>query len=142
VAVPWHFYDDARIRQSKRVKLDAGITFLPTNDIQSTNHFYQVICGLRLVQDQGVCRIYEVCEGAYWGFCEHIAPLDNPRSVMLTLVTDNVDEWHRQLSEQGVQTDGVPRLNEKFGIFHFFADTPEGYRLEIQRFLDEGWKRS
>jgi catechol 2,3-dioxygenase-like lactoylglutathione lyase family enzyme len=121
------------------VPIEAGITFLPTQSIEATRRFYEDVCGLKLIQDQGVCHIYEVVLGSYWGFCEHLSPIEPATSVMLTIVTEDVDQWFQNLQSRGVTCDGEPRRNEKFGIYHFFADAPDGYRLEVQRFDDPAW---
>lgn len=116
-----------------------GLTFLPTLDMERTHAFLHGILGLPLVLDQGACRIYRA-GSAYWGFCESISPLADPSAVILTLVTDDVPASHAALSAQGVITDGAARVNERFQIEHFFTATPEGYRLEVQRFLDPAWQ--
>jgi catechol 2,3-dioxygenase-like lactoylglutathione lyase family enzyme len=123
------------------VNVSSGITFLPTQDLEATDHFYREVCGLRLVLDQGACRIYEVTPGSYWGFCTHKEKLLQAESVMLTLVTDEVDQFYEHLQRYGVSTDRSPRHNFKFGIYHFFATDPNGYQLEVQRFDDVNWNR-
>lgn len=117
-----------------------SISFLPCTSLVETDSFYQGLLGLSLTLDQGSCRIYRVNEGAFWGFCEHLEPLSNPHSVILTIVNEDVEGWFERLSGLGVEVDGEPRMNEKFGIFHFFAKDPNGYRVEIQRFSDPSWK--
>jgi catechol 2,3-dioxygenase-like lactoylglutathione lyase family enzyme len=119
-----------------------SISFLPCLSLSATDRFYSSSLGLSLTLDQGSCRIYRVNEAAFWGFCEHLEPLSNPHSVILTIVADDVEGWFARLSSLGVEVDGEPRTNEKFGIFHFFAKDPNGYRVEIQRFSDRDWKVS
>lgn len=117
-----------------------SITFLPCVSLSSTHEFYASGLELGLTLDQGSCRIYRVNESAFWGFCEHLEPISNPHSVILTLVTEDVEGWFSRLSQKGLDVDGEPRMNEKFGIFHFFVKDPNGYRVEIQRFSDPSWK--
>lgn len=121
---------------------DAGISFLPVKDLGETRAFYTGKLGLKEVLDQGACAIFEVRTGCYWGFCTHIEPMKEANRVMLTLVTDFVDEVYTDFMKKGIQTDGVPRLNERFQIYHFFADDPDGYRIEVQQFRDSRWPRN
>ena len=44
------------------------ITFLHSQDLQTTRHFYNEVLGLPLVRDQGSCLIFAVTESAYLGF--------------------------------------------------------------------------
>ncbi|GMV89081.1 MAG: hypothetical protein AMXMBFR81_20120 [Chthonomonas sp.] len=115
-----------------------GITFLPTADLEATHRFYSGVLGLDLVLDQGSCRIYRVVGTSYWGFCERAAPTA-PEQVVLTVCSDDVDARHRRFESSGLPTDGPPRTHAAFGIYHFYARDPNGYRIEVQRFLDPGW---
>ena len=97
--------------------IDAQITFCYTRDLPRTARFYEEVVGLRLVLDQGGCRIYRTAAGAYLGFCGR-DDADRPAGVILTLVTDGVDAWHARLSERGValvMTDEATRFVVKKG---------------------------
>lgn len=117
------------------------ITFLPAADLAEVDRFYGGVLGLELALDQGTCRIYRVAGGAYVGFCEGGNPLAQPGAVILTLVTEDVAGWFERLEARGAPTDGAPRVNPRFQIEHFFATDPNGYRVEVQRFLDPRWGR-
>ncbi len=122
-------------------QIDHAITFLRTARPEENKTFYGQTLGLSLVLDQGACRIYRVTTGASIGFCADDKPLPEPTStVVFTLVTQDVDGWYEKLSEAGVPTDGPPRHNEKYQIDHFYADDPDGYRIEVQRFTDPRWE--
>jgi catechol 2,3-dioxygenase-like lactoylglutathione lyase family enzyme len=113
------------------------ITFLDTPDLARTADFYERILGLRLVRDQGTCRIYHVCGGAYLGFCRRdaasaVAPSGAAAVVVLTFVTDQVDEWCARLAAEGVE----PADNPPYRIYNAFARDPNGYLVEIQRFWE------
>ena len=116
-----------------------AITFLPCGNLEATSNFYLNYFGLKLAVDQGACQVFRVAKNAYWGFCTHITPLETPNSVVLTLVRDDVDEMYQHFIGLGLVTDGAPRWNERFGIYHFFVQDPDGYRVEIQRFRDTRW---
>lgn len=118
------------------------VTFLYTRDLPATTRFYEELLGLPLVLNQGGCRIYRVAADAFVGFCASeaaAAPPAERRTVIVTLVSDAVDEWYRWLSARGVVFEKTPALNEQFNIYHCFLRDPNGYLLEIQRFLDPAW---
>lgn len=111
------------------------IQFLPTPDLSGTARFYETVIGLELKVDQGSCRIYRVSSNGFLGFCQNpVTPPDHD-GVILTFVLDDVDGAHARFTAAGLQTDGPPRENPRYRIYHFFARDPNGYRLEVQRFL-------
>lgn len=115
---------------------DQQITFVYTRNLAGTARFYEQMLGLRLARDQGDCRIYHVCGQAYLGFCWRDSAPETPAGVILTLVTDQVDAWHERLRERGAVFERPPALNPKYGIYHCFLRDPNGYLIEIQRFLE------
>lgn len=119
--------------------IDSHITFLEVSDIEQSHRFYASQLGLSMVLDQGGCRIYRMTDTAFLGVCEK--PGDHESNVVVTIVTADVDGWHRQLTEAGVQTDGVPRDNPDYRIYHFYSSDPDGHTIEVQRFWDEDWDR-
>ncbi len=114
----------------------ALVGFYPVRDLAATRDFYEGILDLPLVRDQGACLIYKVSEHAYVGFCQHSdAPEPHP-GVMITLLSDDVDGVYDTLHAANVVTEGAPKTNDRFAIYHFFARDPNGYRVEVQRFLE------
>jgi catechol 2,3-dioxygenase-like lactoylglutathione lyase family enzyme len=110
------------------------ITFLHAQDLTATSQFYTKTLGLAMVRDQGSCRIFQVTESAFLGFCEHIEPSPPGRKVILTLVSDQVDEWYQTLKQQRAELMDSPKANPKYQIYHFFLKDPNGYWIEIQHF--------
>jgi catechol 2,3-dioxygenase-like lactoylglutathione lyase family enzyme len=119
-----------------RLNAQQQITFLMVKDLAATADFYERILGLPLVVDQGSCRIYQVVGAAYVGFCERPESADSTRNVILTLVTPDVDGWYERLRGLGVHFEKAPTMNPRYRIYHCFVRDPDGYLVEIQRFLD------
>jgi len=115
------------------------VTFLYTRDLAATARFYEELLCLKLALDQGDCRIYRVSRDGYLGFCQRHAIPERSAGVIFTLVTQEVDEWYRYLSDRGVNFEKPPTLNPKYDIYHCFLRDPNGYLIEIQRFLDSSW---
>jgi catechol 2,3-dioxygenase-like lactoylglutathione lyase family enzyme len=113
------------------------ITWVYTDNLEQTSDFYMNDLGLTLVRDEGTARIFEVLGAAHIGVC--IAFEDRvvePNGGMITFVTDSVDEWHSQLTSKGVVIKSPPHVLEKFNIYTFFLEDPNGYVIEIQQFLE------
>jgi hypothetical protein len=96
--------------------------------------------GLRLHLDQGTCRIYEISSNNYLGFCQQEAPpaetiRGGKTQVTVTLVTPDVDGWYEYLGQQGVEFHKAPAVNATYNIYHRILRDPNGYLIEIQRFL-------
>lgn len=126
-----------------RLSFVQQVTFLYTRDLAASAAFYETILELPLVLDQGVCRIYRVGSG-FLGVCSRSDAPDGPQhpgaaGVIVTLVADDVDGWYAQLCERGVVFEHAPALNERYNIYHCFLRDPNGYLIEIQRFLDPAW---
>ncbi len=109
------------------------IHFYGTHDLSKCFDFYINRLGFTLYKDQGICHIYRVTDTSFIGFCEHIPVVNQERSPIITLVVDDV--W-RVYHTWKLWTDiHEPVITEKFRIEHFFATDPNGYTLEVQRFL-------
>lgn len=128
----------------KRPGIEDQITFLYTDDLNQAGDFYGEVLGFELVLDQGLCRIFRTRKGAYLGVCQKREKQGVGREVgvIFTLVVEDVDGWYQYLETQAkVALQGAPKENAEYGIYHFFLRDPDGYTLEIQRFLDPDWDK-
>ncbi len=123
-----------------KLPLNQQITFLYTPDLAASVRFYEDILGLELALDQGTCRIYGTTPNAFLGICERAEESIDPRSVIFTFVTGDVDGWYEMLKEKGVEFEKPPMFNPRYQIYHCFLRDPNGYLIEIQRFEDPRWK--
>jgi len=118
------------------MKFDEFITFLGTENLKKTSELYQNGLGLELYKDQGLCKIFHITKESKIGFCSHMPVIFKEKSPILTLVVKNVDETYNRLISKGIEIPNPPNINSKFNIYHFFFKDPNGYILEIQKFLD------
>lgn len=123
--------------------VDQQITFIFVTNLDQSAQFYEQTLGFSLWLDQGSCRIYEVLgRTGLIGICQSSKEskgafsLDSPQNVILTIVTEEVDAWYEHLSNRGVTFEKTPSTNPRFRIYHCFLRDPDGYLIEIQRFLD------
>jgi catechol 2,3-dioxygenase-like lactoylglutathione lyase family enzyme len=123
---------------------DQQVTFLYTADLAVSAAFYGQILGLPLVLDQsldqGGCQIFQVSGDGFIGLCQCAEGQSiAPDGIIVTLVTDDVDGWYERLIARGVALEAPPATKEAFNIYHFFLRDPDGYLIEVQRFLDPAW---
>jgi len=126
--------------QHEAPPFDQQVTFVSVRDLDQSTHFYRDTLGLRLALDQGDCRIFEVTSTAFVGLCTR-ADTVSPDGIIVTLVTDDVDAWHDRLTAAGVPCERAPNHNEKYDLYQAFYRDPDGYLVEIQRFLDSAWPK-
>ena len=122
-----------------RPNIHQQVTFLTTDDLERSEHFYGEVLGLEMVLDQGVCKIYGVSRDAFLGVCVSKQESGPHEDVVITLVSNQVDAWHKYLVDKDVLIEKAPNHNEKFNIYHLFLRDPNGYLLEIQEFLAPEW---
>ena len=120
----------------KRPNIICQITWVYTDNLEHTSNFYENDLGLKLVLDEGAARLFQVSSTAQIGVCTAFEDRAvEPKGGMITLVTNQVDEWYSQLSSKGVVVKSPPHILKKFNIYTFFLEDPNGYMIEIQQFL-------
>jgi len=120
----------------RELTISQQITFLFTHDLNRTASFYENTLGLELLIDQGSCKIYKVTVEGWIGFCERMNEQLYTSNIIFTIVTSEVDEWYEKLKAKGVEFDRSPKINEQYNIYHCFFRDPNGYLIEIQKFID------
>jgi catechol 2,3-dioxygenase-like lactoylglutathione lyase family enzyme len=73
--------------------------------------------------------------------CQNPEAPQQPQGVIFTMVTDDVDGWYARLLALDIPVEKPPALNPKYNIYHLFVRDPNGYLVEIQRFLDPAWPK-
>jgi catechol 2,3-dioxygenase-like lactoylglutathione lyase family enzyme len=126
---------------SPRPSADFGqqITWVYTYDLAATARFYTDTLGLPMVLDQGDCRVFQATPASFIGLCQRPDRDVEPKGVVISLLTPEVDAWHAYLTAAGVDVLGPPRYSDKSQAYAFFCRDPEGYRIEFQWFRDPRW---
>lgn len=118
--------------------INAQISWVYTQDLDSTAEFYSELLGLECSRDEGDARIYKTAAGAFIGVCKVFANrVVEPKGGMLSMVTGDVDAWYWRLLDNGLGIDNPPRRLEQFGVYSFFVRDPNGYVIEFQQFDPE-----
>ncbi len=120
--------------------IDQFITFIYVQDLTRSTVFYEDVLGLKLWIDQTTCRVYKISSGGCIGLCQSSESSKGrtvlqPNNLILTFVTQHVDEFYVMFQAQGVSIEHPPQINEQYRIYHFFLKDPDGYLIEIQKFL-------
>lgn len=115
----------------------ANNLFLYYKDLKAAGEFYTQILGMEIVADYEMALILRMTQDSYLILVDaangmHTA--DEPKTVALALLTDQLEEWYTYLQNQKVQIKYS--YKPKAGSAHdgFVIVDPEGYLLEIERF--------
>ena len=125
-------------------RADGGLGIIANNaffyyaDVEAADDFYTRVLGVRKVADYGFAKILQIAESSFLTLVDaemgmHSA--DEPKTVALALITDQLDEWWRYL-----MLEAVPMRSDSYApdleSAHdgFVAIDPEGYLLEFERF--------
>jgi catechol 2,3-dioxygenase-like lactoylglutathione lyase family enzyme len=117
--------------------LDATNLFLYYNDLEKAGEFYSGTLGMEIVVDYKMALILRMTKDSYLILVDankgmHTA--DEPKTVALALLTDQLDSWYKYLKIQNVEFKH--EYNPKEGSAHdgFVVYDTEGYLLEFERF--------
>ena len=118
--------------------IDAQVTFLYTHDLDSTTPFYSDTLGLQLAYEQPSARFYYVGPSSFIGIVfARPGRYVEPKGVVFTLLTSDVDGWYQYLTNRGATPLGPPKLGQS--AYTFFIQDPNGYLIEFQQFVDPKW---
>ena len=120
-----------------RPTIDATNAFYYYADVEAAWRFYTEILGMQTVADYGFAKILRVAPTSYLTLVDaergmHSA--DEPKTVTLALVTDEVEGWYAYLQDAGVPIRSEFRPATGRPHVGFVAVDPEGYFLEFERF--------
>ncbi|MGI9203543.1 MAG: hypothetical protein ACR2Q3_06015 [Woeseiaceae bacterium] len=106
-------------------------------DVEAAWVFYRDVLGLETVIDYGFAKILRVADSAYLTLVqasEGMHTADEPKTVTLNLVTDELSRWSEHLSSQSVPMRVAYGGNAARDTNSFVAVDPEGYFLKFVRF--------
>ncbi|PSL18362.1 VOC family protein [Shimia abyssi] len=122
------------------MSITGQITWVYCERLAEVVPFYRDVLGLSVVRDAGCAMIFESGKAAQIGVCEAFAGrVVEPKGGMITLLVedrDAVDVWFERVHATGAKVRGAPEVLERFGIYSFFCEDPNGYVIEVQTFLD------
>jgi len=115
----------------------ANNLFLYYKDLEKAVEFYSKTLGMELVSDYGMAFILRMCSDSYLILVDadkgmHTA--EEPKTVALALLTDNLDSWYTYLKSQEVRIKYKYQPKEGSAHDGFVVEDPEGYLLEFEQF--------
>ncbi|MGO1120286.1 VOC family protein [Rhodovibrionaceae bacterium A322] len=125
----------------QRPKINQNVIFTYTDDLEAASRFFSEVLELDFVVDQGACHIFRMTDQSYIGVCNLPDRPSNAAAVTITLVSDDVDGWHRFLTDKGLEFVREPAHSEQFSVYSSLFLSPHGYRIEIQHFDDPDWHK-
>jgi catechol 2,3-dioxygenase-like lactoylglutathione lyase family enzyme len=117
-----------------------SIVFTYTDDLAASSRFFRETLELEFVVDQGPCHIFRMSPNSYIGVCDLPGRPRSTVGVTITIVTADVDGWHAFLTGKGLVYQTAPQTSTRFNVYSSLFIDPNGYRIEIQNFLDPKWR--
>lgn len=126
---------------NQKIMKDFGIRasnlFLYYEDLERATEFYSKTLGMEVVADYEMARIIRMATDSYLILVDaskgmHTA--DEPKTVALALLTDQLDEWYDYLKTQDVEIKYDYKPKDGSPHDGFVVLDPEGYLLEFERF--------
>lgn len=117
--------------------IEASNTFLYYKDLDRASHFYGQTLGLRQLADYGNSRIFQLSQKSLLILVDEkygMQKADDPKSVAIAFLTDQLEEWWAYLNEQQVPEKYPLKVKEGGPHDGFVMIDPEGYLLEFERF--------
>ena len=107
-------------------------------DLEGAWDFYTRTLGFETVADYGFAKILQVAPTSFLTLVDETRGMhssEEPKSVTLAVVSEEVEGWWEYLNAEGVQMRaGLGEVEEGKPHDGFVAIDPEGYLLEFERF--------
>ncbi len=117
--------------------VQASNLFLYYKDLAVATAFYEETLGLEKISDYGMATIFRIAKSSFLilvDAAEGMHTAEEPKTVALALLTDQLGEWYDYLKEQNVPMRSGYTPREGNAHDGFVAVDPEGYLLEFEVF--------
>jgi catechol 2,3-dioxygenase-like lactoylglutathione lyase family enzyme len=125
--------------KSEALDIQANLVFFYYPDLEAAEKFYGQLLGFEKVLDYGFARIFQISPSTFIGLVDETEGMHDPsepKSVTLSFVTNEIDQWYRYLCDQGVAIQRPLSDSSRIPIKGFVALDPAGYFLEFETFLE------
>lgn len=119
--------------------IDSQVVFLYYEDLQAAATLYAETLGFEKTYESEGTMIYRTSASSYVGLVAEGSGyhrVADEKPVMVSLVTDAVDEWHARLRDAGVEIISEPADSERAPVRAFLVRDPGSYTIEFFRWLD------
>lgn len=124
----------------ENMTVQANLVFLYYKDLASAQDFYEKTIGLELVLDYGFAKLFRTSQTAYFGLVDEKRGMHQsaePKTVTLSFVTEEIDEWYAYLKKSGVEMRGEVRDAESIPVRTFVTYDIANYFLEFDWFYED-----
>lgn len=115
----------------------ANNAFFYYDDVDAAWAFYRDVVGLTTVADYGFAKILRIAGSSLLTLVdadEGMHTADEPKTVAIALVTDELEQWFEYLKTTQVEFRSELKVTENSAHDGFVVYDPEGYYLEFERF--------
>jgi catechol 2,3-dioxygenase-like lactoylglutathione lyase family enzyme len=129
--------EDPLVNPLREFGITANNAFFYYADLEAATTFYTETLGLDVAADYGFAKILRVAPTSYLTLVDATRGMhssDEPKTVAIALVTDQLDEWYEYLTNRDVEMKHGYDPVEGRPHHGFVALDPEGYYLEFERF--------
>ena len=129
---------EAPVAVESRPGIIAANAFYYYADVEAAWRFYTDVLGFETAADYGFAKIMRLAPASYLTLvdaAEGMHTADEPKTVTLAIVTDEVESWYEYLVAAGVpMRSDLGAVDPEAAHVGFVAVDPEGYLLEFERF--------
>lgn len=130
--------DNDMLGDEERPAIIAANAFYYYADVEAAWSFYTDVMGFETAADYGFAKIMRVAPASYLTLvnaADGMHSADEPKTVTLAIVTDEVEGWYEHLTSAGVSMRSeLGAVDPAAAHVGFVAVDPEGYYLEFERF--------
>ena len=131
---------DGEVTARPAAPITGQYTMFYYKDIAAARRFYGEMLGLQATYNDDWVTLYQVLPGAFLGVVQEggtaFHPARSENSVMLSLVTGDVDQWHVRLQEHhDIPMVKAPYNHDKVPIRAMLVRDPGGYTVEFFQWL-------
>ena len=119
--------------------IKANMIFFYYEDLDKAVEFYEQIMGLPEVLDYGFAKAFQLSQTSFLCLVDEKKGMhraSEPKTVTLSIVTQEVDGWYQYLKEKGVKIHSPLSESSRLPIKGFVALDSEGYYLEFETFKE------
>ena len=125
------------MKGSGKFNIKANMVFFYYKDLDKAVDFYENVLGLTRVLDYGFAKAFQVSRTSLVCLVDETKGMHKttePKTVTLSIITQQVDEWYANLKSKGVKIHSALQESSRIPIKGFVALDSEGYFLEFQTF--------